>query len=371
MVATTPERVQRPNAPLGPAALVALQRQAGNRAVAGLLTLQRAPRTLGASRFKGEQTLEAVLNDKARVNQLSPAEPVRRIQQALLDVARAKGRKYDLGTSGPAGDGVDGTYGSRTITTVKRFKSDEGLGSTQLGDVGPGTMGRLDDFFLTNEPPKEQKIEPGTAPANMTGVTVKPAVVDSKGKVDQKPETKVTVDSTTKLPAEDPEKEPTFDGSITVQGQLPFRVNGKPKETQFCDFGEISVAGKWNYTLIPIRNRVLLFSEPALEVGLLPLVCKKPPTLDLQLNILKLTLFDKIGVSLLAGIGAKDPFQLRGWAASGGIVFETELGRLGNHPVKLQFGVKGEVPLTREREPDGTLKERADLKAATGLTLEF
>jgi hypothetical protein len=30
---------------------------------------------------------------------------------------------------------------------VRKFKADEHLGSEQFGDVGPGTIGRLDELF--------------------------------------------------------------------------------------------------------------------------------------------------------------------------------------------------------------------------------
>ena len=66
------------------------------------------------------------------------------MQQALADL----GRGYDLGHSGPAQDGVDGVYGPKTSAVVRQFKRDEALGFTQYGDVGPGTIHRLDALFL-------------------------------------------------------------------------------------------------------------------------------------------------------------------------------------------------------------------------------
>jgi hypothetical protein len=70
-----------------------------------------------------------------------------RIQQALIDVQQITGNTYDLGSTGPNGHGVDGIYGPKTAAAVKKFKADEKLGFTQFGDVGPGTMHRLDVLF--------------------------------------------------------------------------------------------------------------------------------------------------------------------------------------------------------------------------------
>jgi len=66
------------------------------------------------------------------------------VQEALLAVP---GRSYDLGQSG-----ADGDYGSKTEVAVRRFKADESLGFTSIGDVGPGTMRRLDEIFTGDDP---------------------------------------------------------------------------------------------------------------------------------------------------------------------------------------------------------------------------
>ena len=68
-------------------------------------------------------------------------QPVSKVQQALLDLG------FDLGSSGLNGDGIDGVYGPKTAAAVRAFKEREQLGFEQFGDVGPGTMGRLDQLF--------------------------------------------------------------------------------------------------------------------------------------------------------------------------------------------------------------------------------
>ncbi len=153
-----------------------MQRSAGNRAVAAALTAQRcgpvpgirgpegreaqeeglqrlpaqaeppAPGPLGqftrtgrppsstSPRFRGVALLEACYADRARMGPGSTGDPVARVQQALSELG------YDLGT-------VDGRYGPRTAAAVRAFKVREALGSTRYGDVGPGTIGRLDRMF--------------------------------------------------------------------------------------------------------------------------------------------------------------------------------------------------------------------------------
>jgi hypothetical protein len=58
------------------------------------------------------------------------------VQQALIDLG------YDLGPTG-----ADGIYGDLTWNAVKQFKAGQNLGWGWMGDVGPGTMGRLDELY--------------------------------------------------------------------------------------------------------------------------------------------------------------------------------------------------------------------------------
>lgn len=100
---------------------------------------------LNSPRFKGDSILEACYDDKARLTRGAQGESVRKIQQALSELG------YDLG---PAN--VDGIYGNFTWNAVKQFKSDQKLGWEWMGDVGPGTMGRLDEIFKSPFPDLER-----------------------------------------------------------------------------------------------------------------------------------------------------------------------------------------------------------------------
>lgn len=104
--------------------------------------------------------LEQCLDDKARLGPHDPdSDAVTKLQQALVDVEAITHKHYDLGPTG-----VDGKFGSHTAAAVKKFKEDQGLGSTQYPDVGPGTMAELDRLFIgaAPKPPPGPTLEPGS-----------------------------------------------------------------------------------------------------------------------------------------------------------------------------------------------------------------
>ena len=113
-----------------------------------------------------------------------------RIQQAFVDVVALTGNRYELGASGPAANGVDGVFGSLTSAAVRKFKADENLGSTAFGDVGPRTMGRLDELFRGGGPGPG----PGPGPATCTDGTVS---------LDPDPVPDVPAPTVTQMPADE------------------------------------------------------------------------------------------------------------------------------------------------------------------------
>ena len=107
--------------------------------IASPVTLQRKVAddpTLSSPRFAGDPILEACFHDKARLMRGAKGSSVKKVQQALVDLG------FDLGSTG-----ADGRYGNRTTDAVRQFKKEQQLGFEQIGDVGPGTMARLNDLF--------------------------------------------------------------------------------------------------------------------------------------------------------------------------------------------------------------------------------
>ncbi|GLZ80608.1 hypothetical protein Afil01_54150 [Actinorhabdospora filicis] len=134
--------------------LLGLQRAAGNIAVSRLVESATKGKTaLRSPRFSGVARLEACAAGRDRLRQGDRGDAVKRVQQALTDLNRG----YDLGEP-------DGAFGGKTAAVVRRFKADEKLGATTAGDVGPGTMKRLDELFAATGPTPLPGPVPTTAP---------------------------------------------------------------------------------------------------------------------------------------------------------------------------------------------------------------
>ncbi len=82
-----------------------------------------------------EPTLQACLEGKRRLGVGARGEPVRMVQEALQALG------LDLGPFG-----ADSKFGNDTADAVRAFKSKEKLGFETIGDVGRGTMRRLDQL---------------------------------------------------------------------------------------------------------------------------------------------------------------------------------------------------------------------------------
>lgn len=72
-----------------------------------------------------------------------PLGKVEAVQQKLVDLG------YNLGNTGPNGDGVDGIFGSKSRSAVKQYQVDKGI-SPALGNVGPKTAASLGVEQLTS-----------------------------------------------------------------------------------------------------------------------------------------------------------------------------------------------------------------------------
>ncbi len=196
------------------------QRTAGNRAVVQLLAAQAAPATPAAAgatppltspRFAGDAVLEACHQDRARLAQGATGEPVRKVQQALVDLG------FDLGPKG-----ADSSFGPRTAAAVRAFKAREALGFEQFGDVGPGTMSRLDQLFPgpaptpTEGPPEATEEDGLSCPVDddvVTAVEADPALAEPLQRNALRAEQDAVGDSG---PVGDPAAAPPLPGGIAA-----------------------------------------------------------------------------------------------------------------------------------------------------------
>lgn len=72
-------------------------------------------------------------DDKLPLKKGSYGDRVKAIQEALV-----KNNKYDLGTSGPNGDGVDGDFGPKTDAAVRKFQEQQAYAANYAA-LGSGT----------------------------------------------------------------------------------------------------------------------------------------------------------------------------------------------------------------------------------------
>jgi peptidoglycan hydrolase-like protein with peptidoglycan-binding domain len=177
---------------------------------AGAPQIQRAPEAptagaergaggrppLASPRFAGDALLEACHQDKARLGVGARGESVRKVQQALIDLG-----------SGLGAAGADGVYGQATAAAVRQFKAKEKLGFEQFGDVGPGTMQRLDELFPATPPgptPADEANKANTSGGEEEDPLSCPAPQDVDDALDADPELAASVVRSVAGPAADP-----------------------------------------------------------------------------------------------------------------------------------------------------------------------
>jgi hypothetical protein len=120
-----------------------LQRSPGNNQTIQRQSVTRFTPT--SPRFAGDPLLERVFNDEAVIskNRNRSGEPVRKIQQALIDAG------FPLPQFG-----ADAKFGDETERAVKAFQNASGLNQAeQDGIVGENTLSRLDSRFPTANAP--------------------------------------------------------------------------------------------------------------------------------------------------------------------------------------------------------------------------
>jgi peptidoglycan hydrolase-like protein with peptidoglycan-binding domain len=352
------------------AQLLALQRAAGNRAVAGLLcrepTVQRCGATpcgcpqeappaasgpsldlivqrqaadiheLMSPHFAGDPVLEEVHRGALVLRPHAKGPHVTRIQEALLE----------FGMSLPK-FGADGTYGSETVNAVKDFQRLAGLGGRFVdGLVGKVTMDLLDKRALPKAAPSAAGQETRQTPDKVKVEQTEPARI-KKGEVQEPGKAEVVQDSQRKVQA--PTKpEPAFQFPINVGITIPWTTIPRPKATDdrslpfACENGVLQIGGKWNTNgvLIPgTGNKLSLLAEPELDFNFAPTFCGKLPAIQAQVELLKLKLNDVVELAIVGLLGSDTkPFGIaRGLA----VVLDVKVP-LPGPTTKLELGGTGQ-----------------------------
>jgi len=126
---------------------------------------------LKAPLFAGEPDLEDCLDDMARLTPATSTGPMGKrlvsrgpavtlVKLALNTLTFVGPYRYDLGPRGDPSHAEFDAYDQATWEAIKAFKFNYKLGSYEWGDVGPGTMKKLDELMIAI-----QKTVPGPPPS--------------------------------------------------------------------------------------------------------------------------------------------------------------------------------------------------------------
>ncbi len=122
-----------------------LQRACPKYEEEGSRRIQLAPagrKTFSCPDFAGDAKLEACLNNLDRLRPGESGPSVQKLQRGLLN------DDIDIGPRG-----ADGKFGDGTAQGVLDFKAKHDLRPKKFPDVGPGTMGKLDELCGRGLPP--------------------------------------------------------------------------------------------------------------------------------------------------------------------------------------------------------------------------
>ena len=106
---------------------------------------------------------DAVIQSRRTLRKGSSGADVEYLQKLL------KAEGYDVGKSGPDGDGIDGKYGGETLSAVRAYQSDRNL--TPDGIVGPLTWASL-EMDGPNEGDAEGEEQAPDGPEDASALTI-------------------------------------------------------------------------------------------------------------------------------------------------------------------------------------------------------
>lgn len=166
-----------PGKPFGPDLLTANKFNADIQQTDKVQTKQFSEQPDGVKVFNcpdyaGDTKLEACLNDQDRLKSGDKGASVEKVQRGLNSNLQENGIVLM----------DDGAFGQKTGQAVMFFKKKHNLGFENYPDVGPGTMGKLDELCATpgqNQPPKEWPTPPeidGPPQGKLPPCPIKPGI---------------------------------------------------------------------------------------------------------------------------------------------------------------------------------------------------
>jgi peptidoglycan hydrolase-like protein with peptidoglycan-binding domain len=144
---------------VGPGHALALQRTAGNRAVAAMVVQRLGDveqQALGSPRFQGNPRLHQAFHNSPAMHIGESGEAVRLVQEALTEQGASM-----PGSTKPTG-ALDGGFGQETFDAVKDLQTRQGLAVD--GIVGHDTLGELDRLGAGGPEPPLLEPKPGQEP---------------------------------------------------------------------------------------------------------------------------------------------------------------------------------------------------------------
>ena len=119
------------------------------------LTAEERAENLQSPRFAGNTRLEAVFDNAPPMSEGESGEPVKIVQQALIDDG------FSMPISIRKLGEPDGIFGSETFKTVQGFQTKYSLLENGVADgvVGRHTMGKLDELYAHAPPPRRKDPE--------------------------------------------------------------------------------------------------------------------------------------------------------------------------------------------------------------------
>jgi peptidoglycan hydrolase-like protein with peptidoglycan-binding domain len=260
-----------------------------------------------------------------------------------------------MGTGSP-----DGIHGSETVAAVRAFQQANGVRSVGGWEAGHMTLLALDKALgrLDPTPPTPTTEE---APATVVS-TESPGSKTDNGRVVQKPVPQLVPTSTTTVnPDADDDK---LEGHVninvggasqwtTAKAEAPKVDRPHNKDLDpFCENGvmqlgsEIDVPWQFNRE----NRKFKLVSQFELDVDFAPTLCKKSPTLSVQVTVLKIDISRALELALNASMGLQNPPL--GWFGQGAVELDIKPFRSAIlKPLKLDIQLNGGGLIVPQESP--------------------